>query len=84
MESTKPPSFFPFPGEIVAVTPDAGTVGPIPPEPPKPRRPLRDWYERQPPAVRAALVLLAATVLNQSAPWLMPLFRVIAGGAAGQ
>lgn len=55
------------------------------PEPPKPRRPIRDWYERQPPAVRAALVLLAATAVNQAAPWLMPLFRAVAGtGAAGQ
>ena len=46
---------------------------------PNANRPVLAWFERQSPAIRAAVVVLVTTAINQTAPWLRPLLSALSG-----
>lgn len=45
------------------------------PAPTPPTGPIADWFGRQSPLVRALLVALVTTIVNQFAPWAAPILR---------
>jgi MFS family permease len=45
------------------------------PAPSPPAGPIADWFGRQSPLVRALLVAVITTLVNQFAPWAAPILR---------